>query len=72
MAYIFLKNNQGYKIRQINILSLDTFPYEIFTSGEFFPIIFVTLQIKTIKDIMCVLLVTRPQTFQGTQRWVSK
>jgi hypothetical protein len=41
---------------QTNIPNLDTFPYGIFTQGEFFPIIFVTLQIGIIKDIIYVLL----------------
>ncbi len=33
--YIFL-NNQGYKIRQTKVLSLDTLPNEIFTHGWIF------------------------------------
>ncbi len=56
MACIFFKNSQGYKIKQIDIPSLNTFPYRIFTHEKFSPIIFVTLQIGTIEDIIYVLL----------------
>ncbi len=48
MACIF-KNSQGYKIKQTKTFDLYSFPY------GFSPIIFVTLHIKTIENIIYVL-----------------
>jgi hypothetical protein len=50
-----LKNGQGYKIKQTKAPSLDTFPYGISNRDGFSRIIFVTLHIGIIKNIIYVL-----------------
>jgi hypothetical protein len=54
MACSFLKNNQGYKIKQTKVPGLDRFPMGFLHRDGFSPIIFVTLHIGIVENIIYV------------------